>query len=267
MSKTLQDAPVIASYPDLLRLDGRAFVVLGSGYGIGRETCRAITQAGGQVLCVDRDPEIAKAVAAEIGAEAMVADLTRPDEVEGVFAKADALFGKQLAGFVSVAGLAVIKPLAELDDETWSLQLDQTFRLAHLALRAAAPRLKANGGGAITYVGSLAGILTFRNQIAYGAAKAAMHQLVRGAAYELAGDGIRVNAVAPGFIKTPALRARLTPEFWQSVDEAIPIGRAAEASDIASAILYLQSPLAAYVTGQVLPLDGALANAPACPMI
>ena len=254
-------------YPGLLQLDGRAYVILGSGYGIGRETCHAITQAGGQVLCVDRDEEVARTVAAEVGAEAMVADLTRADEVEGVFARAEVLFGKRLSGFVDIAGLAVIKPLDELDDDTWSLQFDQTFRHAHLALRAAAPRLRANGGGAIAFVGSLAGILTFRNQIAYGAAKAALHQLARGAAYELAKDGIRVNAVAPGFVKTPSLKARLSEPFWNSVDEAIPIGRAAEPADVAAAILYLQSPLASYVTGQIMLLDGALASSPSCPAI
>jgi NAD(P)-dependent dehydrogenase (short-subunit alcohol dehydrogenase family) len=260
-------AETVSNYPSLLGLAGKAFVILGSGYGIGRETCRAITQAGGEVLCVDRDEAIARAVAAEVGAEAVVADLTRQDEMEAVFARADTMFGKRLAGFVDVAGLAVIKPLEELDDDTWTLQMDQTFRHAHLALRAALPRLRANGGGAITYVGSLTGILTFRKQIAYGAAKAALHQLVRGAAYELAGDGIRVNAVAPGFVKTPSLTARLSRAFWDSVDAAIPTGRAAESSDIASAILYLQSPLAAYVTGQILVLDGAMANAAACPQI
>lgn len=256
-----------ADYTRLLGLEGKAFVILGSGYGIGRETCRAITDAGGEILCVDRDEEIAKTVASEFGAEAVVADLTSADDVAGIFSRAETLFGKRLHGFVHVAGLAVIKPLDDLDEGAWSLQFDQIVRPAHLALRAATPRLRANGGGAIAYVGSLAGVLTFRKQTAHGAAKAALHQLVRGAAYELAEDGIRVNAVVPGTVWTPSLKSKVDEGFRRSVDAAIPLGRGAEPSDVASAILYLQSPLAAYVTGHILTLDGALSGAPACPSL
>ena len=257
-----------AAYTRMLDLEGRGFVVLGSGYGIGREISRALTANGATVLCADRDLAVAQEVANEVHGQAIHADVTNEASINAVFSRANELFGAQFSGFVDIVGLAIIKPLAELDRASWDLCFNQTLNHAYIALRAAAPLLKANGrGGSIAFIGSLSGLLTFRNQLAYGTAKAALHHLVRLAAYDLAPHGIRVNAVAPGFVKTPDLLSRTTPEFWKSVDSSIPLGRAAVPGDVASALLYLLTPLSAYLTGNVLVLDGALQNTPACPAI
>lgn len=260
-------AAQVADYRKLFDLKGRGFVVLGSGLGIGKETCRALTQAGGRVLCVDRDGDVASEVAREIGGAALVADLTKRADVEAIFQRAQQNFGDRFSGFVHVAGTAVLKSLDELDDDDWSLQFEQVLGHARLAMQSAARLLRTADNASVTFVGSLTAIKTFRKQIAYGAAKAALHHFVRGCAVELGPTGLRVNAVAPGFVKTPFLLARLSEPFWSSVDSSIPLRRVATPIDIASAILFLQSDLARYVTGQVLVLDGGLGYIPACPMI
>ena len=104
-----------------------------------------------------------------------------------------------------------------------------------------------------------------RDQAVYGTAKAALHHLVRCMAVELAKDMIRVNAVAPGFIRTPRLEVILAPDQWRLVEQAIPMKRAAQPYEIAAALLFLASDLSSHVTGQVLSVDGGLGNGAALP--
>jgi len=104
-----------------------------------------------------------------------------------------------------------------------------------------------------------------RDQAVYGTAKAALHHLVRCTAVELAKDMIRVNAVAPGFIRTPRLEVILAPDQWRLVEQAIPMERAAQPYEIAAALLFLASDLSSHVTGQVLSVDGGLGNGAALP--
>jgi NAD(P)-dependent dehydrogenase (short-subunit alcohol dehydrogenase family) len=106
-----------------------------------------------------------------------------------------------------------------------------------------------------------------REQVAYGTAKAALHHLVRSAASELARDRIRVNAVAPGFIRTPRLEQILTADQWKLIEQAIPLGRAAQPHEIAAPLLFLASELSSHITGQVLAVDGGLANEAALPVL
>jgi NAD(P)-dependent dehydrogenase (short-subunit alcohol dehydrogenase family) len=106
-----------------------------------------------------------------------------------------------------------------------------------------------------------------REEVVYGTAKAALHYLVLSAASELARDGIRVNAVAPGFIRTPRLEQMLGADQWALVDRAIPLGRAAQPHEIAAPLLFLASELSSHVTGQVLAVDGGLANEAALPAL
>jgi NAD(P)-dependent dehydrogenase (short-subunit alcohol dehydrogenase family) len=108
----------------------------------------------------------------------------------------------------------------------------------------------------MVFVGSISGMVSVANQAAYGTAKAALHHLVRCAAHELGPQSVRVNAVAPGFVRTPRLLARLDEEFWDRVANVNPLRRVAIPADVASAILFLASDLASYVTGNVLTLDG-----------
>ena len=106
-----------------------------------------------------------------------------------------------------------------------------------------------------------------RKQVAYGTAKAALHHLVRGAAQELASQHTRVNAVAPGFIRTPRLEQMLSPEQWGEIERHIPLGKAARPYEIAGPILFLASDLSSHITGQIVAVDGGLNNAAALPDI
>jgi NAD(P)-dependent dehydrogenase (short-subunit alcohol dehydrogenase family) len=258
------DASPVPDFSELLRLTGRAYLVLGAGQGIGRQAAHALAQSGAAVVCVDSDPARAARVAREIQGVALAADVTSRDDVERIFREARQRL-ERLDGVVDIVGMAALKPLAAFDDAGWTAQFDIVLRHAFLTLQVGAAALRETGGGTLTFVGSLAGLRAVRDQIAYGAAKAALHHLVRGMSSELARDKIRVNAVAPGFIRTPRLEALLARDQWELVEQAIPLGRAAQPCEIAACLLFLASDLSSYVTGQVIAVDGGLANETALP--
>lgn len=241
-----------------LRLDGRGVVVLGGGEGIGRQSCVALAQAGARVLCVDRNPELCHKVAAETGAEAHVADITSRSEMELVFERAKALFKTNFRGIVNVVGVAFVKPFEEIDDEIWARQFDIVLRHAYLTLQIGAPILAENGGGSMTFVGSMSGLASIAGQTVYGSAKSALHHLVRGGANEFGTRQVRINVVVPSFIRTPRMETFVTEEMWERMADIAPLGRVADPDEIASAILFLQSSLSSYVSGTVFPVDGGV---------
>lgn len=241
-----------------LRLDGRGIIVLGGGDGIGRQSCLALAQAGARVLCVDRDISLAESVAKEVDGEFYGADITKHDEMKAVFGFAAEKLGSDLRGIVNVVGVAFIKPLDEIDEGAWDKQFDIVLRHAYLTLRLGAPLVAANGGGSLTFVGSMSGVGSIRNQTAYGSAKAALHHLVRGGASEYGRRQVRVNVVVPSFIRTPRLVAKLDPAMWDKMAAVTPLGRVSTPDEIAAAILFLQSDLASFVSGTVFPVDGGV---------
>lgn len=251
-------------YLSLLSLRGRSFVVLGAGLGIGEQCAHALAQAGAKVLCVDNDAGRAEAIARSINGHACVGDITKRDGVQRIFDQAKTTLGS-VNGIINIVGVARPKALADLSDEEWTWQFDIVLRHAFLTLQYGAAAVAASGGGTITFVGSLGGARAVRKQVAYGTAKAALHHLVRGAARELAPQYIRVNAVAPGFVRTPRLEQMLTPDQWRDIENHIPIGKAATPDEIAGPILFLSSNLSSHITGQVIAVDGGLNIAAALP--
>jgi NAD(P)-dependent dehydrogenase (short-subunit alcohol dehydrogenase family) len=247
----------VPDFAGLLRLDGRSIAVLGAGAGIGRQSVHALVQAGASVVCVDRDPVLAERVAAETGTHAVVADAVSREDLARALDQAVALAGP-ITGVVDVIGAATLGPLQDVDDARWEQQLNVNLRHAFLAIQLAAPMMAAAGGGTLVFVGSMAGSRAVPGQAVYGVMKAGLHHLVATAGSELASSGIRVNAVAPGWIKTPRMLDRLGDK-WSAIDQLIPRGSAAEPWEIASLLLFLTSPLSSYVTGQVLVADGGLA--------
>jgi NAD(P)-dependent dehydrogenase (short-subunit alcohol dehydrogenase family) len=248
---------VVPSYQQLLRLDGKGFVVLGAGQGIGEQTAHALSQCGADVLCVDADASRAERVAGATGGKACVADITARSDMERVFAVAADSYGTHCGGVVDVVGMPVGGALQAWRDSDWDRQFDLVLRHAYLALQCGAPFLERGGGGAMVFVGSIAGINARGGSLmAYGAAKAALHHLVKSAALELGAKKIRVNIVAPGLTRTPRLVQANAEAFWVAQSALIPLQRAASTADIAGAILYLCSPLSAHVTGTVIAVDG-----------
>jgi NAD(P)-dependent dehydrogenase (short-subunit alcohol dehydrogenase family) len=245
-------------YLSLLKLDGRSFVVLGAGQGIGAEACRALTQAGASVLCVDSNAERAAAIAREVGGHAFVADVTVRADMQRLFEEARQIAGS-LHGIVDIVGAATTRSLSGFDDADWERQYAIVLRHVFLTLQYGAEAVAQSGGSSITFVGSIAGTASIPGQAAYGSAKAALHQLVRTMSHELAPKNIRVNAVAPGIVRTPRLMERLSADQWRRIEERIPMQRAAQPSEIASALLFLASDMASHVTGHILAADGGLA--------
>ena len=249
----------VPDFLELLRLHGQSIVVLGGGGGIGRQAVHALVQAGADVVCVDREAQLARAVAQEAGCYALTADATRRDDLGQVLAAAAGLMGS-VTGLVDIIGAAAIGPLSALDDAGWQRQVDINLRHAFLAAQLAAPQIAAAGGGSMAFVGSISGLRAVPGQSMYGMLKAALHHLITAMGNEVAPAGVRVNGVAPGWTKTPRLVEMLGAEKWRAVDARIPRGSAAEAWEIAAPLLFLMSRMSSYVTGQVLVADGGFTN-------
>ena len=261
------DSSAVPEYMQMLSLKGRGVVVLGAGDGMGRQTCHALAQAGAQVLCVDRDTGLATSIAQEVSGLACTADVTSRADMQNVFDRAREHFGHRFTGLVDIVGVAQIGELSTLDDDAWDRQFSIVLKHAFLAIQLGGAELARTGGGSMVFVGSISGLVSVARQAAYGTAKAALHHLVRSAAHELGPSGVRVNVVAPGFVRTPRLLKALSEEFWQQVSDINPSRRVAIPADIASAILFLCSDLAGYVTGNVLTLDGGTSLVAALPEI
>jgi NAD(P)-dependent dehydrogenase (short-subunit alcohol dehydrogenase family) len=253
------DAPV-PDYESLVRLDGRRFVVLGAGQGIGRQVAHALTAVGARVACVDEIEERAGDIAEEVGGIPLTGNAYSRDDMARMFDEAERELGG-LEGIVDIIGMARWSEIVDMSDEDWDWHFDIVLRHAFLALQYGGRALRERGG-AIAFVASVSGTTSAPRHAAYGAAKAGLVSLVRSAARELGPYGIRVNAVAPGAVQTPRLAESMAADSG-GMGDVIPLGRIALPADIAAALLFLVSDLAGYVTGQTLGVDGGVtANFP-----
>jgi len=252
---TSTDDTPVPDYPGLLRLDGKRFVVVGAGQGIGRQTSHALASVGAKLICVDNRDDLAKEIAEEVGGVPCVVDATKREDAQRAVDLCVSEFGG-IDGLADIVGMAKYLDAVETSDEDWQWTFDIVLRHAFVFSQAAAKAME--DGGAMVFVASVSGISSAPRHAAYGAAKAGLMSWIRSLAVELGPSNIRVNAVAPGVVWTPRVSQYLGEKGREGQSRNAPLGRVAEPKDIASAMLFLASDLASYITGQTLVVDGGV---------
>lgn len=244
---------------------GRKALVVGGGFGMGEETSLLLAEAGAEVAVADLDRSRADAVCARITAlgrtaHAFDVDVTEPGAADALIAEARSTLGA-LDIVINIVGAAAYGGLFDIDDELWESQQELNLRQQLRVARAAAKVMMADGRpGAIAMVASVSGIYAAPLHGAYGAAKAALMSLVRTMSQEWGPSGIRVNAVAPDGIATPRVRAGFEARGadMSHLARDTSLKRPGEPRDVAGALVFLVSDLAAFITGQTIIVDGGV---------
>ncbi len=245
------------------RFDGKVALVTGGTRGIGFATARAFALQGAGVVLCGTDPERVEAATAELeGLAATVAgyvcDVADERQLDELVAETERLFGR-LDVCVAAAGIATEATVLDMTAADFDREVAVNLRGLFLTTQKAAALLTRSGGGSIVHLGSVSGYVTGPEggEAVYEATKAGVHALTRGAAIELAPLGIRVNAVAPGWVATDMTAGIDEPVRGEYLSR-VPLGRFADPAEIAEAILFLAGPDAAAITGTVLTVDGGL---------
>ncbi|MBD9380165.1 SDR family oxidoreductase [Achromobacter sp. K91] len=241
------------NYPDLA---GKIAVVTGAGGGIGRAMAAAFRQQGATVVATDLDLEALSGV----DADCRQLDVTQAQAVRALADAVAAQYGA-LDVWVNNAGFMARMPALDLDEAAWQRTMDINLKGTFFGAQAAARHMIAQGSGAIINLSSYAGVKPRPNCADYAAAKAGVAHLTQCLALEWSPKGLRVNAIAPGFIETPM-------SSWMHADaatfaeyvERLPARRVGQPSEIADAALYLASQASGYVTGHVLMVDGGVSK-------
>ena len=244
-------------------LEGRVAVVTGGARGIGFETAKAFSRAGAILVLADLDAGAAETSARTLAGAGSTAtghglDVTDPGAVTA-FADRIAERHGRIDILVNSAGIARITPALDTSDDEWRLIMDVNVNGVFWCCRAFGRHMVAAGRGSVVNLGSMSGMIVNRPQsaAAYVASKAAVHMMTKALACEWAKTGVRVNAVAPGYIATDmTLQMRARPELFETWMEMTPMGRCGEPSEVAAAALFLASDASSYVTGSILSVDG-----------
>ena len=236
-------------------------VITGAARGIGLAIARSLLAQGHAAVLLDVDADAlgesgrALEQAHPGRVLALECDVSQPDSVSGAFGVTADAFGR-VDALVNNAAIAIFKPLVETSYDEWRRVMGVNLDGPFLCSQAAIPLMRRAGAGAIVNIASISGLRASTLRVAYGTSKAAVAHLTRQQAVELASYGIRVNAVAPGPVDTAMARQVHTPEIRAAYHDAIPLARYGLEEEIAAAVGFLCSPGAAYITGQVLAVDG-----------
>jgi len=247
-------APPPTHILDLFKLGGRTALVTGAAQGIGFEIARGLSEAGATVIIADMNPEIGTEAARQIGATFETLNVTDPAAVRALAGKLGAL-----DVLVNNAGIVRNTPAEETPDDDWTAVIDVNLNGVFWCCREFGKAMLQAGKGSIVSTASMSGIISNhpQPQAAYNASKAAVMHLTRSLAGEWASRGVRVNAIAPGYTATPLTKRGLeTPEWRDTWLKETPMGRLAEPSELAPAVLYLASDASSFVTGHTLVVDG-----------
>ena len=243
-------------------LERKIAFVTGGGRGLGRAGALALASAGAHVILVSRTrsqlDETATAVEA-LGRKAVVAvaDIRSGAQIEAAVRVAVETFGR-IDILFNNAGTNVRKPVVEMTDEDWHTVIDTNVKGIFLVARAVARQMITQKSGCIINMSSMSSISPERDKVVYASSKGAVLQFTKGLALELAAHGIRVNAIAPGYIMTPLVKGYLEAdgERHQRILQRIPLGRIGQPDEIGGALVFLASDAARYITGATIAIDG-----------
>lgn len=241
-------------YRSLWDLDGKAFIVVGAGNGIGLAISEALAQLGARLACVEVDAGRAAQVAETVGGVPVVVDATTSEGVATAIEAAYDAFG-HVDGAVDILGRATRATIDDLRPEAWDAEFDMNVRHAYLLGHLLGPRLAQGGGGSLTFIASNSAHHGNHVTPAYAAAKAALLSWVKSLAATYGPAGVRANAVSPGVTLTDRMSAIIGPDLpqWTRLTTLKELNRPA---DVAAAVAFLASPAARTVTGHELLVDG-----------
>ena len=242
-----------------MRLNGKSALVTAAGQGIGKASVLAMAREGAKVLATDRDPALLKAYEGVANVETAVLDVLDKDAITRLvqgMAKIDVVF--------NCAGVVHNGSILQANDADWDFAFNLNARAQFWMCQAVIPKMLENGGGSIINMASVCGSLKgLPNRFIYGASKAAVVGLTKGIAADFVAKGIRCNAIAPGTVDTPSLQERINSyaDPVQARKDFVarqPMGRLAQAEEIAPIILYLASDDSVFATGQIFAVDGGM---------
>jgi NAD(P)-dependent dehydrogenase (short-subunit alcohol dehydrogenase family) len=246
------------SYSPLTPLDGRVAIVTGGARGIGFETAKALKENGATVVIVDINAELGAKASKELGVGFFQVDLTQLDQVTSLASDIQHQHGRIDIAFNN-AGVCVNVPSEECGGEDWRRVIDINLNAVFYCCREFGKVMLKQGKGSIINTASMSGIIsnTPQPQSAYNASKAAVIMLTKSLAGEWASRGVRVNAIAPGYIGTEMTKIGMSNESWYKVwKEMTPMGRIGEPREVAAPVVFLASDASSYFTGSVLTMDG-----------
>jgi NAD(P)-dependent dehydrogenase (short-subunit alcohol dehydrogenase family) len=241
---------------DAFRLDGRVAIVTGGNRGLGRAFAAALAGAGARVAIAARDQDRSETVADDIGALAVATDVTDEASVSAMLETVTSELGP-VDVLVNNSGTCFHRPALDVPDEEWRAVWDVNVDGLWRCSRVVGAQMVGRGTGAIVNIGSISAQIVNRPQMqpAYNASKAAVHQLTKSLAAEWAPHGVRVNALAPGYVKTEMAPVD-RPEFRRHWIEDAPMQRYAVPDELGPSLVYLASDASSFVTGTVLVVDG-----------